>query len=98
MQSKQLLMTIFIVFVSITAGYSQEQELFDNFQQLLPRGDIAAIVDPDYVSAQEANIGDSTWVLGVLINGKARAFSLNLLNSHEVVNDQIDTVSYAAVW
>jgi hypothetical protein len=37
-------------------------------------------------------------VLGVVIDGQARAFSLNLLNHHEVVNDQIGQTPYAAVW
>jgi len=34
----------------------------------------------------------------VEIDGQARAYSLNLLNRHEVVNDQIGGKSFAAVW
>ena len=78
--------------------YSQDDELFNQFKQILPRGGIPAIVNPTYVTAEEASIGDNTWILGVVINGQARAYSLNLLNHHEIVNDNIDSTSFAAVW
>ena len=52
---------------------------------------IAAVNDPNYVSAEEASIGDDSFVLGVVIDGHDRAYSLNLLNAHEVVNDEIES-------
>ena len=51
-------------------------------EQLMPRGRIAAILDPVFVAASEAEIPDDAWVLGVAIDDEARAYSLNLLNSH----------------
>lgn len=66
--------------------------------QLLPRGRIAAVVDPLFVSAEEAGLPDDQWVLGVALDGEARAYDLNLLNSHEVVNDLIGARPLAAVW
>ncbi len=48
--------------------------------------------------AKDADISDNSWVLGIVINGQARAYSLNLLNQHEIVNDVIDTTAFAAVW
>ncbi|NIS37844.1 DUF3179 domain-containing protein, partial [Candidatus Saccharibacteria bacterium] len=50
------------------------------------------------VNAAEADIDGDSWVLGVVINNQPRAYSLNLLNSHEVVNDQIGDTAFAAVW
>ena len=67
-------------------------------KQLLPRGGIPAIFDPVFVGATEAEIPDDAWVLGVAIGSEARAYSLNLLNSHEVVNDRIGEKNFAAVW
>lgn len=67
-------------------------------EQLLPRGRIAAVFQPTFVSASEAEIADDAWVLGVAVDGEARAYSLNLLNAHEVVNDRIGERSFAAVW
>ena len=68
------------------------------FKQILPRGKIAAVRSPRYVSAKEAAIPGDAWVMGVVIEGQARAFSLNLLNRHEIVNDTIGGTPYAAVW
>ena len=79
-------------------GIALAEELPDGVKQILERGKIAAIVDPEFVTADEAEIADDAWVLGVEIDGQARAYSLNLLNRHEVVNDQIGEKSFAAVW
>lgn len=67
-------------------------------KQLLPRGKIAAVFEPQFVTADEAEIADDAWVLGISINGEARAYSLNLLNHHEVVNDVVGERPIAAVW
>jgi len=79
-------------------GLALAEKLPQGVEQILERGKIAAIVDPEFVSADEAQIADDAWVLGVEIDGQARAYSLNLLNRHEVVNDQIGVKSFAAVW
>lgn len=65
---------------------------------LLPRGGIPAIFDPTFVSADEAEIPDDAWILGVAIGDEARAYSLNILNGHEVVNDMVGETPIAAVW
>jgi ethanolamine utilization protein EutP (predicted NTPase) len=87
-----------ILFVLIVRGVSQEKTLPPDFEQILPRGRIAAITNPDFVSADDAVIAPDSWVLGVVIGGEARAYNLNLLNYHEVVNDQINDTHFAAVW
>jgi hypothetical protein len=79
-------------------GLAQAEMLPEGVEQILERGKIAAIVNPQFVEADEAEIADEAWVLGVEIDGQARAYSLNLLNRHEVVNDQIGETSFAAVW
>lgn len=66
--------------------------------QILPRGGIPAVLDPWFVSAGEADLPDGAWVLGVVVEGVAKAYSLNLLNQHEVVNDRSGNTAYAAVW
>jgi hypothetical protein len=50
------------------------------------------------VAAETADLPDSAWILGVALDGEARAYSLNLLNHHEVVNDRLGETPYAAVW
>jgi carotenoid cleavage dioxygenase-like enzyme len=94
---------LFILFLAFTAllpnpTRAQSNDLPDDFEQIIPRGRIAAITNPQFVPAPEAEIAGDAWVLGVVIGGQARAFSLNILNHHEVVNDTMAGTSYAAVW
>ena len=74
------------------------EALPDGVEQIIPRGRIAAIDDPVFVPADEATIADDAWVLGVDVGGEPRAYSLLLLNHHEVVNDQVGGKKFAAVW
>ena len=67
-------------------------------EQVLARGAIPAILQPQFVPAREAEIPDDAWVLGVVVEGVAKAYSLNLLNQHEVVNDRSGGTAFAAVW
>ena len=80
------------------AAQKIEEEPPPGVEQILPRGRIAAVTEPEFVVAAEAKIDDEAWVLGVEINGEAKAYSLNLLNRHEVVNDRFGDLPVAAVW
>lgn len=84
--------------LTVTTACAQPRDLPREFEQLLPRGAIAAIRHPSFVSAKDADISDKEWILGVHIDGEARAYSLTLLNSHEVVNDAVGDKNFAAVW
>ena len=70
----------------------------EGFEQILPRGRIAAIDDPVYVDAADARIPDDARILGFVIDGQAFAYSVNLLGSHEIVNDKVGDQAFAAVW
>ncbi|MCH9650086.1 MAG: DUF3179 domain-containing protein [Deltaproteobacteria bacterium] len=67
-------------------------------EQILPRGKIAAVFAPNFVPAAKAELSPEAWVLGVVLEGQAKAYSLNLLNRHEIVNDRIGDNPIAAVW
>ena len=92
-----LALVIFVIGFA-SAACSQSKDLPKEFEQLLPRGAIAAITQPEFVSADEADISNNAWVLGVVFEGQAQAYSLTLLNSHEIVNHQIGNTAFAAVW
>ena len=87
-----------VVVWTFGAAVFAQNEPPKEFEQIVPRGQIAAISNPTFVPASEANIAGYAMVLGVVLDGEARAFSLNLLNFHEVVNDSIGETGYAAVW
>ncbi len=103
MQVRSLLSFLVVLGVACTRPAAAQErkpnpDLPDEFEQLVPRGYIPAIDDPQFVDAAEAEIDDEAWVLGVVIDGEAKAYSLNLLNRHEVVNDRFGDRPVAAVW
>ena len=80
---------------------AQAQELEEappGVEMLIKRGQIPAIFEPKFVPAAVANLPDDAWILGIHIGGEAHAYSLNLLNHHEVVNDYVGGAPVAAVW
>ena len=67
---------------------------------LLPPDAIPAISDPTFVSADEADdqYDHDELVLGVEIDGDARAYSIPLLSRHEIVNDVVGGKPIAVTW
>lgn len=44
------------------------------------------------------NLPPDTPVIGVVIGEEARAYSLTLLDAHEIVNDEINGIKFAVTW
>jgi uncharacterized protein DUF3179 len=67
---------------------------------LLPKDAIPAIFDPEFVTASEADsfFEDDDLVMGVEINGEARAYGTAFLSSHEIVNDTVGGRPIAVTW
>ena len=67
---------------------------------LLPKDGIPAIFDPEFVSADEAVgfLRDDDQVMGVVINGDARAYGTAFLSSREVVNDTVGGRAITVTW
>ena len=67
---------------------------------LLPRDAIPAINNPQFVQGAEADTlyHVDELVLGVEIDGDARAYSIPFLSGHEIVNDEVGGVPIAVTW
>jgi hypothetical protein len=67
---------------------------------LLPKDGIPAIDNPVFVSAEEADLQyePDELVIGVQFDGDARAYSIPLLSSHEIVNDTVGGRKIAVTW
>ncbi len=65
-----------------------------------PRDGIPALVDPPFVSANRMRkfLKDSDRVLGVVVNGEARAYPVRILNWHELVNDSVGDRPILVSW
>ena len=72
----------------------------EDVYELLPVGGIPAIDDPVFVSgeAADAQMQPNEPVLGVVLGGEARAYSLWQLDAHEIVNDELSGTAIAATW
>jgi hypothetical protein len=67
---------------------------------LLPKDAIPAIDDPQFLSPEEADeeYAPDELILGVEYNGDARAYSVNFLSRHEIVNDTVGGVKISVTW
>jgi hypothetical protein len=72
----------------------------DSMYSVLPPGAITAIDDPGFLTGNSADkqMSPDEPVLGVVINGDARAYSLWQLDSHEIVNDVVGGIPITATW
>ncbi len=58
-----------------------------------PKDGIPSIDDPEFVPVSEVtDLADTEPVIGVTVNGDARAYPLGILTQHEIVNDTIGGV------
>ena len=67
---------------------------------VLGRDGISAILDPSFIDANAAfpDMAPDERVLGLSLNGDHRAYPLNLLSRHEIVNDTVGGVPVAVTW
>ena len=59
---------------------------------------IPALDTPQFVSAAETQFGDQELIIGLEINGDARAYPYAILNWHEIVNDVVGGVPVAVTY
>ena len=67
---------------------------------VLPRDGIRAIRNPDFVTAAEASkwMRSREQVIGLDIGGDVKAYPINILSSHEIVNDVVGGTALAVTW
>ncbi len=67
-------------------------------REKLPQDAISPIYTPKYVDPDESLIMDEELVMGIAINGEARAMPVGLMRFREMVNDVIGGVPILATW
>jgi hypothetical protein len=67
---------------------------------LLPRDAIQAIDTPEFYSGEAVDIEyeEDELVIGVVFDDEARAYSIDLLSQHEIVNDTVRGHPIAVTW
>ena len=87
--------------VSPTSAYNPVlagERLPADFRQILPRDAIKPIYDPTFARADRVDWPDSTDVIGVEINGEAKAYPVDHLNGRELVVDELDGIPILVSW
>ena len=67
-------------------------------REKLPRDAISPIYSPKYISVGESTLADDELVMGIDINGEARAMPVGLMRFREMVNDVVGGVPILATW
>jgi len=72
----------------------------DRMYYILPEDGIPAIDNPEFVSVEDAGkfMKDDELVMGLVINGDARAYSTWHLDRHEIVNDYVGGTHISVTW
>lgn len=74
------------------------QDETPKIHNILPKDAIRAVLKPEFVSVEKAQVEDAAAMIGVVLNDEAHVYSAVLLNSHEVVNDTVGGVDIATTW
>ena len=95
MKHYTLILTLFLsLFLCATAADYDN----DPIRTLLNFDDIPAIIKPQFVPATKAKLDMDAPVIGVTFNDESHAYSIYLLNGHEIVNDVIGGEKIATTW
>jgi hypothetical protein len=66
--------------------------------QLLSRDTILPIYEPEMVPGDEVSYEDDELVMGIAIDGEAKAYPVSVLNSREMVNDELAGIPILVTW
>ncbi len=95
MKNYILILTL-LLGASLSATAAEDDK--DPIRTLLPFDAIPAITKPQFVPAAKAKLDADAPVIGVTFNGESHAYSLYLLNGHEIVNDVVGGNKIATTW
>ncbi len=90
-----------VTFLALAAGavaFAAGPRPGNPIRTVLPRDGIPALFKPRFVLAEEVRIADGAHVIGISIGGESRAYSINLLDNHEIFNDVVGGRPIAVTW
>ncbi len=98
MKNYTLILILLLATPACASAEDHEAYSDDVIRTLLPFDAIPAITEPQFVSAGAAELDPDAPVIGVTFNGESHAYSLYLLNGHEIVNDVVGGMNIATTW
>ena len=74
------------------------ETLPEGYRELLPRDAIRPVYRPSFVRAADVAWNAEALVIGVVIDGEARAYPVSYLNSREMVVDRLAGIPILVTW
>jgi len=71
-------------------------ELYVNW--LLPWDGIRPVYDPEFATAEEAPLDDEELIIGISLEGEAKAYPITVLRFREMVNDEMAGIPTLVTW
>jgi hypothetical protein len=68
------------------------------FPQLIPFDGIRPVYEPVFASAEEAPLDDSELIIGIALDGEAKAYPITVLRFREMVNDEMAGIPTLVTW
>jgi len=86
--------------IVVRLGAGAKPARFREVIHILPKDAISAIDEPVFFGKQDGvlQMTESEQVIGVEINGDARAYPVQILSVHEIVNDVVGGIPIAVTW
>jgi hypothetical protein len=78
--------------------YTAGQQLPEGYRQLLPRDFIRPVYQPRFTTAGDIDWPDDADVIGVTIEGEAKAYPVSFLNGREMVVDELGGEPLLVSW
>ena len=95
-------MRALLILVSVLAlphlACGQEPDIQSQIHTVLPQDAIPAIFNPEFVPVAKADVHKDAPMIAVSIKGEHHAYSMYLLNRHEIVNDVVGGEPVATTW
>jgi hypothetical protein len=65
---------------------------------LLPYDAIFPVYNPEFDTADQVPLDDEELVIGITLNGESKAYSITVLRSREMVNDELGGLPILVTW
>lgn len=84
----------------LAAAEDNEEDDFEGFDfvPMLPFDGIRPIYEPDFVAAAGSPLHDEELVMGVAIQGEAKAYPVSVLRFREMVDDELGGIPILITW
>jgi len=81
-------------------GVFSEKDFDEHMRQVVPRDAFPVLFDPPMVAAKDVGgkLRDEDLVIGIAMKDEAKAYPVQVMGVHELVNDEIGGVPIAVSW